>query len=503
MNGTPLQAIAAEYAAYELSILPAFHRSKVPMVSITPYQYEPPTAPERIAMFSFDSSKHSLNIGMVCGAASNNSAVIDAESKRAFETQLRRCEQAGVSDRWIVETWRGGHIHLNLPVAVKPKSFKGDEFEVRAQGQFVLLPPSVHPSGTQYTFVNRPPTLINIPSLAQLDWLRLEPAPEKNLPLKAKYLLAGKGHKQYGTRSEFEQAIISVLFNGGFCFDEVLAIFRTYPAAGKFREMDASDPKVAEAWLLRSFDRARNWCASDSPARRRVRAIQAQAEGMPWPGRTGSADKSVFLAHLNFAHRSGGDVYHAGCRDIAEIAGCGQRTARKASKRLRMVGLIKLVTPASFPYANRYQLTENTKMDPLPHISSYGMGSTSSFLLPEAFRKGGLGRSAFEVLKALEIEPLRAKELSSKTGRHVQTIRKSLHKLRGFGYAKKSRGKWYGTPVERIDLVELAKKVGMSGARKRQREQHKADRLRRTITMKLRQGGAEIDPRHAGHPRSL
>jgi len=121
----------------------------------------------------------------------------------------------------------------------------------------------------------------------------------------------------------------------------------------------------------------------------------------------------------------------------------------------------------------------------------YGMDRSSSFLLPDAFRQGGLGRSAFEVLRALEAEGLRAKELAQKTGRHVQTIRKSLKRLHEFGYARKSCGKWYGIPIEKIDLPELARKVGMSGARKRQREQHKADRLRRTITMKLLQGGAE------------
>ncbi|MGI8897880.1 MAG: hypothetical protein ACR2IB_05745 [Pyrinomonadaceae bacterium] len=115
----------------------------------------------------------------------------------------------------------------------------------------------------------------------------------------------------------------------------------------------------------------------------------------------------------------------------------------------------------------------------------YGMDRSSSFLLPDAFRQGGLGRSAFEVLRALEGEGLRPKELSQKTGRHVQTIRKSLKRLHEFGYARKSCGKWHGTPIEKIDLPELARKVGMSGARKKQREEHKAERLRRTIAVKM------------------
>ena len=114
-----------------------------------------------------------------------------------------------------------------------------------------------------------------------------------------------------------------------------------------------------------------------------------------------------------------------------------------------------------------------------------GMDRTSSFLLPDAFRQGGLGRSAFEILKALEGGPLRARELAVRTGRHVQTIRKSLYKIREFGYARKLCGKRHGTPIDKINLPDLARRVGMSGARQKQRERHKAERLRRTITMRV------------------
>jgi ECF sigma factor len=83
MNGSHLRTIAAEYAAQGLSTIVAFLRSKVPLVEWKAYQYEPPSTCEREAMFAFED--HQLNIGVVCGAASNNLAIIDTESKRAFE----------------------------------------------------------------------------------------------------------------------------------------------------------------------------------------------------------------------------------------------------------------------------------------------------------------------------------------------------------------------------------------------------------------------------------
>jgi DNA-binding transcriptional regulator YhcF (GntR family) len=501
MNGAPLRTIAAEYAAQGLSTIVALPWSKVPLVEWKAYQYDPPSTLEREAMFSLEDS---LNIGVVCGAASKNLAVIDAESMRAFETQLRRCERAGIANTWIGETWRGGHILAQLPMAVKPKSFKHDGFEVRAQGQFVLMPPSVHPSGAVYRFINRPASIIRVASLDALDWLGLQPAPEKQIPRIARYLLQGDLQSRYDSRSEAEQAIITALFNVGFRFAEILAMFKSYPAAGKFREIETTKGSIAAtSWLRTCFNSASTWCATDSPARRLARTTQVGAEAAPWPGRTGSTDRAVFLAHLNLAHRSGRKVYHASSRDLAEIAGCGRITASKASRRLTGTGLLELVDPASFPNAIRYRLSEKTKFDPLPHMVLYGMDRTSSFLLPDAFRQGGLGRAAFEVLKALEGEALRAKELAQKTGRHVQTIRKSLKRLHELGYTKKSRGKWYGIAIEKIDLPELARKVGMTDARKKQREQHKAERLRCTIKMKLVHEGAEIQTRKAGQEQGV
>lgn len=438
-------------------------------------------------MFSFE---RNLNIGVVCGAASNNLAIIDAETEAAFRDQSRRVERAGFGNTHIVETRRGcGHIHLGLPVAVKPRSFKSQGFEVRAQGQFVILPPSIHPTGATYTYVNHPEAIINVPSLDALDWLNLEAAPEKEIPRRARYLLQGdiRGH-HYDSRSEVEQAIISSLCTSGFTFEEVLAIFRSYPAAGKFREQEEKSPNLAVQYLRISYDNAREFCATDSPARQLARTTQMIAQTTPWPGRTGSSDRSVFLAHTSLAHRSGQATYHASSRDVAEIAGVERKTATRASRRLAKRGFIELVQPATFAYANRYRLPEKTKLTPLTHMVLPRVGSTSSFSLPDAFRQRGFGRPAFEVLTALGKGPLAAKEIALATGRHVQTVRKSLLRLRQFDCVEKLRGKWNGKPVSEINLDDLARRVGTNGARRQQKEKHRAERLHRKILAVLEGG---------------
>jgi hypothetical protein len=483
-----LRAIAEDYHDHGLSVVPAFPRSKVPCVWWKAYQYERPSVVEREAMFSFESN---LNIGVVCGAASNNLAIIDAETEAAFQDQLRRVTLAGFGNTNVIRTRRGGHIQLQLPVPVKPKSFKHQGFEIRAQGQFVVLPPSIHPSGTTYTFINQPSTIIRVPSLDALDWLNLEAAPEKEIPRRARYLLQGEMRGRYDSRSEVEQAIISSLCVVGFSFEEVLAIFRSYPAAGKFREQEAKNPALAAQYLRTCFNNAREFCATDSPARQRARTTQVIAEAAPWPGRTGSSDRSVFLAHTTLAHRSGQPTYHASSRDVAEIAGVERKTATRASRRLAKRGFIELVQPATFAYANRYRLPEKTKLTPLTHMVLPRVGSTSSFSLPDAFRQRGFGRPAFEVLTALGKGPLAAKEIAWATGRHVQTVRKSLLRLRQFNCAEKLCGKWSGKPVSEINLDDLARSVGTSGARQQQKEKYRAERLRRRILTAVWEGGEQ------------
>jgi DNA-binding MarR family transcriptional regulator len=484
VRGKPsLQYIAAQYASHGLSIVVASPGNKVPLINWKAYQYEPPSSFEREAMFSFEQD---LNIGVVCGIASDNLAIIDAETKEAFETQIRHCESAGIADTWIDETFRGGHILTKTPVPVKPKSFKKEGFEVRAQGQFVLLPPSTHPSGKVYRFINQPASIVRVPSLDALDWLKLEPAPHhKPLPRKAWQILQGERYDRYASRSEAEQAVVTTLVNSGFNFYETLALFRSYSPA-KFTEIERRDPDKATQWLQLCYDQARAFCAVDSPARRFARAVQIKAELSPWPGRHGITSKAVFLAHTNLAHRSGQTSYHASSRDIAEIAGVARKTAANASRRLAASGLLELVQSATFSYANRYRLSEKTNIAPLLHIGLEGVGSTSSFLLPHAFRRRGLGHAVFEVMRALESGPLKAKEIAQRTGRHVQTVRKALLRMSRFGYAGKFQGRWTGKPLNEINLEELAKIVGTAGARKKQKERHRGERLRRRIAAMIR-----------------
>jgi len=301
--GSPneLQAIAANYASHGLAVVPGLPQSKEPAIQWKAFQWEAPSESARDALFSLECN---LNIGAVCGAPSGNLAVLDCETPKAFDTTLRRVEKVGYSDTWIAETKRGGHIYLRTPVPVKSIG-KNDDVELRAQGLFTLMPPSQHPKGPFYKYINRPPEIAQVESLRELDWLSLEPAPSVHrlpLPRTAQSLLKGKIGKRYKSRSEAEQAIVTVLVNAGFTFEPILSLFRTYPAAGKFLEIQQNESAARAAdWLLICFEFARDFCSKESPARARSLLALNEALSIPWRGRTGSTDKAVYCAHATLA----------------------------------------------------------------------------------------------------------------------------------------------------------------------------------------------------------
>jgi Bifunctional DNA primase/polymerase, N-terminal len=202
-----LQKIAAEYASHGLAVIPGLPASKEAAISWKLFQYHAPTQIEREAMFS--NTNCNLNIAVVCGSVSHNLAMIDAETPKAFETQLRHCERAGLLNTWVDRSPRGGgHIALRFPVAVKPLA-KHNDVEVRAQGQYVLMPPSVwfnEHEGVKapYKVLQRTNTILEVPSLDAVHWLKLEPAaprlPYRSLPRAVRELLSDKGARNYARK---------------------------------------------------------------------------------------------------------------------------------------------------------------------------------------------------------------------------------------------------------------------------------------------------------------
>lgn len=480
MIRTPLQ-FAEEYRAAGIAPLVALPYSKVCPLEWKDYQVVGPTDEELEAMFC---GSNDLNIALICGTPSGNLCGVDCETPKTFEEALEGLDRVRLADTWIDKTPRGGRVWLRSPVPLK--SQKGKDIELLGAFKYGLTYPSRF-GEKQYTRLHHPPSILAIPSLdllrEALPWLTPTQAPalpQKRLPRTARRLLNGRGIERYASRSEAEQAIVSSLFNRGFEFAEVLALFKNSKATGRLAEMAEAD---AIRHLRMMFNEAREFYQKESPYRSAARHALFWAASTPWPGKTGSIDRAVFSAHASIAFISGKSDYGASARDLAEHAACQRSTAQRATRRLRSGGLIELTKPSTYLFSNRYALTlSNEKRNNLNHSTNttcVGVGQSIPFSSHDVFRRKALGRASGEVLNALT-GPAPAIEIAKTTGRHVKTVRLSLKKLRAFGFVKKT-GKLWSKTERPPDLNEIAQFLGTAGAGAKQKARHRKERLGRKV----------------------
>lgn len=123
------------------------------------FQRQRPAESEIRAWLEYDPR---LNYGIVTGEASGGLAVLD------FDVAVEgvRCPETPVA-----ATSRGQHIYLRAPASLPSKKYWWGE--VRANGDYVAAPPSLHPSGRRYSWVVHPDQA----PLAHLDEVVLPNAP--------------------------------------------------------------------------------------------------------------------------------------------------------------------------------------------------------------------------------------------------------------------------------------------------------------------------------------
>jgi hypothetical protein len=138
------------YRSLGFCVIPAVYGDKRPEIDWKPYQSRKPTDSE-ISRWFRDGKQH--NIAIVCGKVSGNLVVLDFDDPAVYEKffNTERIERETI----VVRTG-GGKRHVYLRSADPVPSFKIPQIrlEVRSDGNIVIAPPSRHPSGRLYEFVN-------------------------------------------------------------------------------------------------------------------------------------------------------------------------------------------------------------------------------------------------------------------------------------------------------------------------------------------------------------
>ena len=125
------------------------------------------------------------SIGLIMGAVSNHTVAVDLDGSEPVRLFLDKFPD--LADTYAVRTGSGVGAHFYYRVAQIPKNTNVrvrnvGGFEIRGNGQYVIAPPSFHPSGNQYK-VERDNPMICLPDLENVrEWmLSLKPEPQKTV----------------------------------------------------------------------------------------------------------------------------------------------------------------------------------------------------------------------------------------------------------------------------------------------------------------------------------
>lgn len=115
-------------------------------------------------------------VGIVAGAVSRNLVVMDLDSPEAVALYLNRWPE--LADTYTVTSGSGRGAHLYYQCEVMPKTTRvvnsstGGNIELRADGTYVVAPPSIHPSGKPYSVARELPIMRVFDLNKVVQWIK-------------------------------------------------------------------------------------------------------------------------------------------------------------------------------------------------------------------------------------------------------------------------------------------------------------------------------------------
>jgi predicted P-loop ATPase len=151
----PLLLAALQYAKRGWAVLPCRPKDKCPA---TPHGYKDATSRAADVIRGWKQNPRS-NIGIATGAPSGV-LVLDVDPRNGGDRSLAELQRIHGELTSTVTTTTGGgglHYYFSLPEGVQVRSsVLADGLDIKANGGYVLAPPSVHPSGATYSWLLAP-----------------------------------------------------------------------------------------------------------------------------------------------------------------------------------------------------------------------------------------------------------------------------------------------------------------------------------------------------------
>lgn len=158
------------YQQLGFALIPAKHGQKHPSVKWRHYQEKGPSKKQVREWFK-DAKQ---NVAVLCGAPSLNLVVLDFDDMTVYPQFFK--DQEIEQETLVVKTGSGKrHVYLRTEKPIDSFKIPQLRIEVRSNRNIVIVPPSLHPSGNHYEFLNEDvKTVLTVPDLEESVWKKAE-----------------------------------------------------------------------------------------------------------------------------------------------------------------------------------------------------------------------------------------------------------------------------------------------------------------------------------------
>lgn len=463
------------------------------------------------------------NIGVMCGRTSNNLVAIDCDSQKSFDYVGKELTARAIPF-WCITSHRGGAYLLRLIEGeaknVTKKTSRINDLEIWGNSHYVVMPPSVHPSGDWYAWKSLEPRYClpryeSIPAVnvTALEWLGVvinkstatyTPAPDYELPTWAKnisranietwmngtsegnrnaqltklaYDLAGNGIAQSAAKSILLDAAAKC--SPSYPERETKAIVKSayketrIPARSYYGEnITRAKTWQAAAEFVGSFNwNSRQWIYETKKKSGKVLTCTMKAHSV----------KRVFLALIERAKMDGRPTFRATVREVSGIATLQKLTVCHA---LQALARAKFVRPATASDGcGLFSFADYSLFDTLTITCRNSVSKKETPKLPKTHAEKdvfGAGH-LYTVWRHLLVNPERNANQTAKALQLAPSVVYSafstLQDMTLVTYSQ-TEGMYYGEVRTDTTLQMIAIDTGKDGKSKKREEKYQQERAR-------------------------
>lgn len=335
------------------------------------------------------------NFAVMCGKTSGNLLAVDCDTHAAYEDIGGRLDVLGLP-YWAFTSHRGGCYLLRVTEGEAANVAKMEtlpDVQLWGNSHYVVVPVSVHPSGTvyrwrgdtepRYYYANEFDTLPDV-SVTLLGWLGVtlkdEEKPQRKplelFGLSAKYAALSESNRKTlasgATEGERNTRLTALAYDMAANFDRAEIEADFLQAAAR---CEPSYPKREALAILKSAYRkdrtpAKSANAGAVAVDSRIQRLYAFVNSFDWKatfGRKARTRRAVFMACVERSAIEG-EAFRASIRELAETVNRPNSFVTVCLHDLQRAGLLKLVTPwgKSASGGNVYAFGECVSFSSLP-----------------------------------------------------------------------------------------------------------------------------------------